>query len=159
LAAHRAGDRTNPEFTKHFKRFGLSPQATLATSPSAPRAQEVEPKSVPAEMAVRMSEMAQPDSMPGQGQISNAVTAQAPGCRPPAYLSCASLARELDCSKSTVHELVRRGVLPHPMRFSGGTVRWRWADVETALHSLNREMEPYACDPFVEGLKNVSTKK
>ena len=53
--------------------------------------------------------------------------------RPPAYLSRASLARELDCSESTVDEMVRRGVIPPAMRLSSGCVRWRWADVDLAL--------------------------
>lgn len=51
-------------------------------------------------------------------------------------LSKASLARALDISESTVDELVRRGVLPRPMRFSGGCVRWRLASVERALASI-----------------------
>lgn len=52
---------------------------------------------------------------------------------PPSYLSCASLARELDMSETTIHEMVRRGVLPRPVKLSSGCVRWCWADVQRAL--------------------------
>jgi predicted DNA-binding transcriptional regulator AlpA len=43
--------------------------------------------------------------------------------RPPAYPSKSSLARELDCAESTVDELVRKGILPPPLKLSGGCVR------------------------------------
>lgn len=58
--------------------------------------------------------------------------------RPPAYPSKASLARELDCAESTVDELVRKGILPTPLRLSGGVVRWCWQDCVTALGSLKK---------------------
>lgn len=38
--------------------------------------------------------------------------------RPPSYVSCATLARELDLSQSTVHEMARRGLLPSPVKLS-----------------------------------------
>jgi predicted DNA-binding transcriptional regulator AlpA len=81
------------------------------------------------------------------------------GHGPPAYLSCASLARQLDCSKSTVHELVRQRILPKPLRLSQGTVRWRWADVDQAISSLNRETESDSYDPFMKGVRNVKEQK
>jgi predicted DNA-binding transcriptional regulator AlpA len=52
---------------------------------------------------------------------------------PAPYMSKKSLATALDCSESTVDELVRRGVLPPPKRLSTGCVRWRWADVDEAI--------------------------
>lgn len=73
--------------------------------------------------------------------------------RPPAYLSKASLAVELDCSESTIDEMVRRGVLPKPLRLSNGCVRWSWADVEMALSSLKEGGQQ---DPFLEGARNVT---
>jgi predicted DNA-binding transcriptional regulator AlpA len=74
--------------------------------------------------------------------------------RPPAYISCATLARELDVSETTIHEMVRRGVLPQPIKLSSGCVRWCWADVEAALASLSA---PKATnDPFIEGVRNVT---
>lgn len=56
--------------------------------------------------------------------------------RPPSFLSRASLARELDISESTVDEMVRRGVLPKPVRLSTGCVRWSWQSVSSALATL-----------------------
>lgn len=70
-----------------------------------------------------------------------------PQVRPPAYLSRASLARELDCSESTVDEMVRRGVIPAARRLSSGCVRWRWADVDMALQGNmpgSGEGDPYS---------------
>jgi predicted DNA-binding transcriptional regulator AlpA len=77
--------------------------------------------------------------------------------RPPSYLSCASLARELDVSETTVTEMVKRGVLPKPIKLSSGTVRWRWADVEIALASVASGGNGQAStDPFMMGVKNVA---
>ena len=73
------------------------------------------------------------------------------GTRPPAFLSKASLAAELDISESTVDEWVRRGLLPRPIRLSG-SVRWSWVHVCAALHP---EVEQEA-DPFMTGLGNVA---
>lgn len=79
--------------------------------------------------------------------------------RPAAFLSCASLARELEMSESTVYELVRRGVLPKPIKLSPGCVRWRWAEVEAALISLGGggSLAEAANDPFLTGVRNVTT--
>jgi predicted DNA-binding transcriptional regulator AlpA len=52
------------------------------------------------------------------------------------YLSRASLAQALDMAESTVDEMVKRGVLPAPIKLSTGCVRYCWAEVETALASL-----------------------
>lgn len=75
------------------------------------------------------------------------------GDRPPSYLSKARLATELDISESTVDDYVKRGLLPRPVRL-GGSVRWSWIQVETALESVSfdRSLD----DPFLVGLKNVS---
>jgi predicted DNA-binding transcriptional regulator AlpA len=78
--------------------------------------------------------------------------------RPPSYLSRASLATELDCAESTVDEMVKRGVLPAPLRLSTGCVRWRWADVETALASLKNVRASdgtESSDPYIRGIANV----
>jgi len=77
--------------------------------------------------------------------------------RPPAYLSCASLARELDVSERTVQEMVRRGVLPQPMRLSPGCVRWCWADVQIALGSLAAGAAGADADPFMQGVRDATT--
>ena len=79
--------------------------------------------------------------------------------RPPAYPSIASLARELDCSETTVRELVDRGILPKPIKLTNGTVRWRWADVEAALTALAPGPGGLAGgDAFMEGIKNVAAR-
>jgi predicted DNA-binding transcriptional regulator AlpA len=71
----------------------------------------------------------------------------------PAYLSRASLAEQLDCAVSTVDELVKRGVLPKPFHLSSGCVRWRWADVEVAIGTLNGATER---DPYLAGVNNAT---
>jgi predicted DNA-binding transcriptional regulator AlpA len=75
--------------------------------------------------------------------------------RPPAYLSRASLARELDCSESTVDEMVRRGVIPPAMRLSSGCVRWRWADVDMALQGYGLPSGD-GIDPISRGIRNAA---
>ncbi len=78
--------------------------------------------------------------------------------RPPSYVSCATLARELDVSETTVHEMVRRGVLPQPVKLSSGCVRWRWADIEMALGSVSVSRTPEATsDPFLAGARHATT--
>jgi predicted DNA-binding transcriptional regulator AlpA len=72
--------------------------------------------------------------------------------RPPAYPSKSSLARELDCAESTVDELVRKAILPPPLRLSSGCVRWCWADVVTALASLKGTTEA-AGDPYLAAVQ------
>jgi excisionase family DNA binding protein len=77
--------------------------------------------------------------------------------RPPSYVTCNTLARELEVSESTIYEMVHRGVLPQPVKLSGGCVRWRWADVEAALGSLaGGGTSKVVGDPFMAGLKNVA---
>ena len=72
--------------------------------------------------------MSRPDDVPGRDSNSRIVPAPYPSRR--------SLAQALDMAESTVDEMVRRGVLPPPIKLSTGCVRWCWADVETALASL-----------------------
>jgi predicted DNA-binding transcriptional regulator AlpA len=79
--------------------------------------------------------------------------------RPPAYLSIASLARELDCCETTVRELVSRGLLPKPIKLTNGMVRWRWADCDFSVASLAAgQGEVAGADPFMEGIKNVAAR-
>jgi|GEM_PF-1779202 Predicted transcriptional regulator len=72
------------------------------------------------------------------------------------YLSRKSLAFALDMSESTVDELVRRGVLPKPLRLSSGSVRWRWEAVDEALAALSPGSNTEASDPYLAGVENVS---
>lgn len=76
--------------------------------------------------------------------------------RPPAYLSKRTLARELDLSESTVDEMVRRGVLPKPLRLSTGCVRWSWAAVEASLASIETSGNTGAGDPFLTGAEDAT---
>ena len=55
---------------------------------------------------------------------------------PRAYLTRSDLATELSIGESTVDDMVRKGVLPPPVRMSSGCVRWRWESVDRALLSL-----------------------
>lgn len=76
--------------------------------------------------------------------------------RLPSYLARATLAHELDVSESTVDEMVRRGVLPKPLRLSTGCVRWCWQDVQAALVTLKVGAETSVSDPFLVGAQNVT---
>lgn len=78
----------------------------------------------------------------------------------PTYMSCATLARHLDVCESTVSAMVQRGVIPKPIKFSPGCVRFCWADVQSALSSL---ASPAGAndddDPFMKGLRNVTVQR
>jgi predicted DNA-binding transcriptional regulator AlpA len=50
-------------------------------------------------------------------------------CLPPDYVSARTLAYRLDCSRSTIDDYVRRGLLPKPINI-GTLQRWRWNDIE-----------------------------
>jgi predicted DNA-binding transcriptional regulator AlpA len=78
--------------------------------------------------------------------------------RPPSYVTCSTLARELEISESTVYEMVRRGIIPPPVKLSNGCVRWCFADVRAALASLSADCAAETTsDPFLAGLKNVAS--
>jgi predicted DNA-binding transcriptional regulator AlpA len=72
----------------------------------------------------------------------------------PAYVSRSTLAHELDCAPSTVDELVRRRVLPKPIKLSSGCVRWCWSDVVLALASL-KGGDATEIDPYLQGIHNA----
>ena len=76
------------------------------------------------------------------------------------YVSADTLAQLLDCSKTTVHGYVRRGILPRPIRI-GELVRWRWVDVEKAIQSLEAGGDSHAHhdDPYLEGLERGTTEE
>ena len=84
---------------------------------------------------------------------------------PPDYVSAQTLAYRLDCSRSTVDDYVRRGLLPRPI--SVGTLqRWRWSDIETWLlhtsvgfssqESPAHDTDPDEEDPYCLGVKRVT---
>lgn len=73
------------------------------------------------------------------------------------HMPASTLALELDRSESTVDEMVRRGVLPRPLRLSNGCVRWSWASVEAALASLAPTGEHKAPeDPLIVGARRAA---
>jgi predicted DNA-binding transcriptional regulator AlpA len=77
------------------------------------------------------------------------------------YVSADTLAQLLDCSKTTVHGYVRRGILPRPLRI-GELVRWRWVDVEKAIGCLEAGDDSHAdavSDPYLEGLERGSAEE
>jgi predicted DNA-binding transcriptional regulator AlpA len=80
---------------------------------------------------------------------------------PAPYPSRRSLAEALDMAESTIDEMVKRGVLPPPIKLSTGCVRWCWADIETALASLKDgakviDGDAPSADPYIRGAHNVS---
>jgi len=79
--------------------------------------------------------------------------------RPPSYLSCASLARELDVAESTVYELVNRGILPKPIKLSSGCTRWCWDDVTMALASLKAGATVTEIDPYIRGARDATKEE
>lgn len=75
--------------------------------------------------------------------------------RPPSYLSCASLARELDVSESTVRDWVEKEYLPRPIK-RGGLVRWSWASVQETLAGVAPVPARVTDDPYISGAINAT---
>jgi predicted DNA-binding transcriptional regulator AlpA len=75
--------------------------------------------------------------------------------RVPSFLNRSELAFELSVSESTVDELVRRKVIPEPLRMTSGTVRWDWQEVRDALARLKPSSNHAPVDPFLAGVSNV----
>jgi hypothetical protein len=65
--------------------------------------------------------------------------------RTPSYVSREIGAYELCISPETWDAWVRTGILPPPAKLGpgGGTPRWRWADIDTALQGK----APVAAEP------------
>jgi predicted DNA-binding transcriptional regulator AlpA len=79
----------------------------------------------------------------------------------PAYPSRATMAALLDVAESTVDDMVKRGVIPAPIKLSPGCVRWCWADVVNALASLKTGPRPAnqpGGDAYARGAQNVREK-
>lgn len=55
-----------------------------------------------------------------------------------------------------VDDLVRRGVLPPPVKMSPGLLRWSWESVQMALASLEGRANDAAFDPYLEGARNAT---
>ena len=64
--------------------------------------------------------------------------------RPVAYVTAETLAALLDCSKRTITEYKRQGILPRSKKI-GTLTRWDWREVEARI---NAKVE--ARDPILE---------
>jgi predicted DNA-binding transcriptional regulator AlpA len=64
-------------------------------------------------------------------------------------MSRKELSWELSISESTVDELVRRGVIPPPVKLTPGCVRWWWPAVESAIASIAGTVDDG--DPYMTG--------
>lgn len=78
--------------------------------------------------------------------------------RPPAYVSCARLAWELDVSESTIRSMVDRGILPRPLKL-GSSVRWSWVDVQRALGGISVAAATSSDDPYLMGAVHATTAR
>lgn len=82
----------------------------------------------------------------------------------PDYVSADTLAYRLDCSRSTVDDYVRRGLLPKP-RSVGNLQRWRWSDIEAwiaATSDIAMDVGTTSLDdhdPYIAGVKRVATSQ
>lgn len=78
----------------------------------------------------------------------------------PDYVSAETLAYRLDCSRSTIDDYVRRGLLPQP-QMVGNLQRWRWSDIEswiavrTGLPTLDGSPVVEE-DPYMKGVNRVT---
>lgn len=77
----------------------------------------------------------------------------------PSYLPKAGLAHELSISETTVDEMVRRGVLPKPIRLSSGCIRWRWETVDMALASMGEAADDAAPNMSERVRRAIETAK
>jgi hypothetical protein len=59
-------------------------------------------------------------------------------------------------AESTVDEMVKRGVIPAPIRLSTGCVRWCWAEVDAALKARKDGGAATPADPYLAGARNVA---
>jgi predicted DNA-binding transcriptional regulator AlpA len=73
-------------------------------------------------------------------------------------ISKAKLAAAMDVSESSIDELVRRGVLPKPLKLTPALIRWSWDAVERALASLAGTTDDGSSDPFMQGARNATQK-
>lgn len=74
---------------------------------------------------------------------------------PEPYLTRAALAKALMIGESTVDDMVRRGVIPRPVKLSSGCVRWRWETVDRALASLQGAGEAVQNDDIQAGISRA----
>ena len=78
----------------------------------------------------------------------------------PDYVSADTLAYRLDCSRSTIDEYARSGLLPKP-QVVGNLQRWDFAEVCAYIRDYNlANMDVInGEDEYMRGLGSVSTKE
>lgn len=80
---------------------------------------------------------------------------------PPDFVTADTMAYRLDCSRSTVDDYVRRGLLPKPLTVGAGLPRWYWPEVLEFIRVQNmvasESASPPCCDgdKFEEGVQRV----
>lgn len=70
---------------------------------------------------------------------------------PPDYVSAETLAYRLDCSRSTIDDYVKQGLLPKPDTV-GNLVRWDFDKVRQQIAALNNTADAAEADPYVTGI-------
>jgi predicted DNA-binding transcriptional regulator AlpA len=77
----------------------------------------------------------------GEGQ-RNGTSPDPRAARPyaPDYVSAETLAYRLDCSRATIDNYVRLGLLPRPVMV-GNLQRWDFAEVKAFIAAQNREWQ------------------
>jgi predicted DNA-binding transcriptional regulator AlpA len=73
----------------------------------------------------------------------------------PAFPSRSRVAAELDMAESTVDEMVKRGILPAPIKLSSGCVRFEWRAIEAAMLARKNGDAAGGGDPYMAGALNV----
>lgn len=70
---------------------------------------------------------------------------------PPDFVSAETLAYRLDCSRSTIDEYVRAGLLPKP-EVIGNLKRWDFEEVRKYIKSCKLAISPITSDPYFDGV-------
>lgn len=73
---------------------------------------------------------------------------------PPLWVDKKALAYKLSRSESTIDDMVKRGVIPQPIRPPGGAPLWRLEDVDRALLSYAPSGD--GDDPITRGIRNAA---
>jgi len=78
---------------------------------------------------------------------------------PPDYVSAETLAYRLDCSRSTIDQYVKAGLLPKPFEL-GNLVRWDFALVKAYIQARNSvELRDAEEDDFMKAVENAASEK
>lgn len=75
---------------------------------------------------------------------------------PPDYVSAETLAYRLDCSRSTIDDYARSGILPPPV-LVGNLTRWDFEEVRARISRLNAHCDLTEGDPYIEGVRRAAS--